>query len=42
MDYSYTHYSDAVDLTSNPVGDPDVMRFDNSESLIRLGLGFRF
>lgn len=42
MDYSYTRYSDSVDLLSNPVGDPDDMRFENSESLVRLGLGFRF
>ncbi|OHE62168.1 MAG: hypothetical protein A2X71_10890 [Thiobacillus sp. GWE1_62_9] len=42
MDYSYTRYSDAVHILSNPAGDPDDMNFDNSESLVRLGLGFRF
>ena len=41
MDYSYTRYSDTVGFLTTQA-DPDNMRFDNSESLVRLGLGFRF
>lgn len=41
MDYSYTRYSDEVNFVTEQ-GEPDDMRFDNSESLVRLGLGFRF
>jgi outer membrane protein W len=44
MDYSYTRYDDTVDFVTTHDGgaNPDAMRFDNSESLVRLGLGFRF
>lgn len=41
MDYSYTRYSDSVDFVTTQA-DPDDMSFENSESLVRLGLGFRF
>lgn len=41
MDYSYTRYSDSVDFLTEQ-GEPDDMSFENSESLVRLGLGFRF
>jgi hypothetical protein len=44
MDYSYTRYNDSVDFVTTHDGgaNPDDMRFENSESLVRLGLGFRF
>jgi hypothetical protein len=44
MDYSYTNYTDSVDFvtTHNGGANPDDMHFENSESLVRLGLGFRF
>ncbi|MBU1396456.1 MAG: outer membrane beta-barrel protein, partial [Gammaproteobacteria bacterium] len=44
MDYSYTRYNDTVDFVTTHDGgaNPDAMHFDNSESLVRLGLGFRF
>jgi len=41
MDYSYTRYSDEVNFVTEQTA-PDDMSFDNSESLVRLGLGFRF
>lgn len=41
MDYSHTRYSDTVAFVTNQTN-PDDMRFDNSESLVRLGFGFRF
>jgi opacity protein-like surface antigen len=41
MDYSYTRYSDSVDFLTEQTNADD-MRFENSESLVRLGLGFRF
>ena len=40
MDYSYTRYGDSVDFVTTHAT-PDAMRFENSESLFRLGLGFR-
>ena len=44
MDYSYTRYGDSVSfVTTHDAGaNPDAMNFENSESLVRLGLGFRF
>ena len=44
MEYSYTRYNDTVDFVTTHAGgaNPDDMHFDNSESLARLGLGFRF
>ncbi len=44
MDYSYTRYNDSVDFVTGHDGgaNPDAMSFENSESLVRLGLGFRF
>jgi outer membrane protein W len=44
MDYSYTRYNDSVDFVTahNGGANPDAMNFRNSESLVRLGLGFRF
>ncbi len=44
MDYTYTRYDDTVDFVTTHEGgsNPDAMRFDNRESLARLGLGFRF
>jgi hypothetical protein len=44
MDYSYTRYDDSVDFVTTHDGgaNPDDMHFENSESLFRLGLGFRF
>ena len=41
MDYSYTRYADSVDFVTAHANE-DVMSFENSESLVRLGLGFRF
>jgi opacity protein-like surface antigen len=41
LDYSYTRYNDTVDFVSAQTS-PDAMRFDNTESLARLGLGYRF
>ncbi len=41
MDYSYTHYDNAVSFVTAHAT-PDAMKFDNSESLVRLGIGFRF
>lgn len=41
MDYSYTRYADSIDFVTGHAT-PDAMRFENSESLVRLGLGFRF
>lgn len=40
MDYSYTDYDDYRLTTTH--GSPDSMRFDNAETLFRLGLGARF
>lgn len=41
MDYSYTRYNDAVNVSpTQPAA--DVMSFDNTESLARLGFGYRF
>ena len=41
MDYSYTRYNDALTVSpSQPTA--DIMRFDNTETLARLGLGYRF
>jgi opacity protein-like surface antigen len=41
MDYSYTRYSDPVTVSpTQPTA--DVMSFDNTESLARLGFGYRF
>ena len=40
LDYSYTDY-DNYDFVSSH-GSSDSMKFDNSETLFRLGLGFRF
>ncbi len=44
MDYSYTRYDDTVSFVTTQDGgaNPDAMRFDNAESLVRLGLGYRF
>jgi outer membrane protein W len=44
MDYSYTRYNDTVDFVTTQGGgaNADAMRFDNTESLARLGLGYRF
>ena len=43
MDYSYTHYDSVSFVTTHDGGaNPDAMNFENSESLFRLGLGFRF
>jgi len=44
MDYSYTRYGDSVSfVTTHDAGaNPDAMNFENSETLVRLGLGFRF
>jgi hypothetical protein len=44
MDYSYTNYGDTVNFVTTHDGgaNPDAMNFENSETLIRLGLGFRF
>ena len=44
MDYSYTRYDDTVSFVTTQDGgaNPDAMRFDNTESLARLGLGYRF
>jgi len=41
MDYSYTRYNDALTV-SPPQSTADIMRFDNTETLARLGLGYRF
>lgn len=41
MDYSYTRYADTVDFVTSHAT-PDAMRFEQRESLVRLGLGFRF
>lgn len=41
MDYSYTDYGDAVSFVTAHANSDD-MRFENSETLVRLGLGFRF
>lgn len=41
MDYSYTRYGDSIGLVTNHA-QPDAMNFENSESTVRLGLGFRF
>ncbi|MES2368700.1 MAG: outer membrane beta-barrel protein [Pseudomonadota bacterium] len=41
MDYSYTRYNDPVTVSpQQPTA--DIMRFDNTETLARLGLGYRF
>jgi outer membrane immunogenic protein len=40
MDYSYTDYDDYGFTTAH--GSPDSMRFENAETLFRLGLGARF
>jgi len=41
MDYSYTRYNDS--LTVSPTQpNADIMTFDNTETLARLGLGYRF
>jgi len=41
MDYSYTRYNDPVTVSpTQPTA--DIMRFDNTETLARLGLGYRF
>jgi len=40
MDYSHTHYGDPVYFVS--ANNKDAMSFESSESLFRLGLGFRF
>jgi opacity protein-like surface antigen len=43
MDYSYTRYDSVSFVTTHEGGtNPDAMEFENSESLVRLGLGFRF
>ena len=44
MDYSYTRYDDTVSFVTTQDGgaNPDAMRFDNTESLARLGIGYRF
>lgn len=43
MDYSYTEYDSYGFVTTHDGGaNPDDMRFENSESLARLGLGFRY
>ena len=43
MDYSYTRYNTVDFVTTHAGGaNADDMRFENSESLARLGLGFRF
>lgn len=41
MDYSYTRYDDPVSFVTTHAN-ADSMRFENSEILVRLGLGFRF
>lgn len=41
MDYSYTRYDDPVSFVTTH-GNSDAMNFKNSETLVRLGLGFRF
>ena len=41
MDYSYTRYDDPVSFVTAH-GNSDAMNFENSETLVRLGLGFRF
>ena len=41
MDYSYTRYNDTIDFVSTQATQ-DAMRFDNTETLARLGLGYRF
>lgn len=41
MDYSYTRYGDPVSFVTTHANS-DAMNFENSESLVRLGLGFRF
>lgn len=41
MDYSYTRYNDPVTVSpQQPTA--DIMRFDNTETLARVGLGYRF
>ncbi len=40
-EYSYTRYGDSVEFVTNHAT-PDAMKFENSESLFRLGFGFRF
>ncbi|MDO9221066.1 MAG: outer membrane beta-barrel protein, partial [Thiobacillus sp.] len=40
MDYSYTRYNTVDILTAHTFADD--MSFENSESLVRLGIGFRF
>lgn len=41
MDYSYTRYNDPATVSpTQPTA--DVMTFDNTESLARLGIGYRF
>ncbi len=44
MDYSHTNYGDTVNFvtTHDSGANPDAMNFENSETLVRLGLGFRF
>jgi len=41
MDYSYTRYDDPVSFVTAH-SNSDAMNFKNSETLVRLGLGFRF
>jgi len=41
LDYSYTRYNDTIDFVSTQATQ-DAMRFDNTETLARLGLGYRF
>lgn len=41
MDYNYTRYDDPVSFVTTH-GNSDAMNFKNSETLVRLGLGFRF